>query len=311
MRGEPLQNGAQLPEANLGWRIHIFTPTSHPLETLAVSLTRETESLTATTALMDDMTHESRSLRIYAQRIVNANPSARDPRLLLVIDQFEELFTLCRSDTERTCFLDNLLNASQGDGLTLVIIILRADFYAHCAQHTGLRQVLSSQQEYIGSMDYPELCRAIEQPALRNGWLFEPGLVDLILRDIGASEDHPPEPGALPLLEHALLETWHRRSGRTLTLKGYAEAGGVHGAIAHTAESVFAGLELEQQALAKRIFMRLTDLGEGTQDTRRRIKLDELMSGSADVERVLRAWQLPVWSPWLKVRRRRSRSPHP
>ena len=91
-------------------------------------------------------------------------------------------------------------------------------------------------------MTADELRRAIEEPAKRGGWDFEPGLVDLILRDVGD------EPGALPLLSHALLETWQRRSGRTLTLKGYADAGGVRGAIAYTAETVYQQLSPEQQA---------------------------------------------------------------
>ena len=125
-------------------------------------------------------------------------------------------------------------------------------------------------------MTADELRQAIEQPAIRNGWELEPGLVDLILRDAGASEGHSPEPGALPLLEHALLETWQRRRGRKLTLNGYAEAGGVHSAIAKTADSVFTQLSPDQQLLARRIFLRLTELGEGTQDTRRRAPLSEL-----------------------------------
>jgi WD40 repeat protein len=135
-------------------------------------------------------------------------------------------------------------------------------------------------------MEANELRRAIELPAQQNSWDFEPGLVDLLLRDVGASEDHPPEPGALPLLEHALLETWKRRSGRTLTHQGYVDAGGVHGAIAKTAESVFTRLTLEQQALARRIFLRLTELGEGTQDTRRRAPLVELSLQPEDASQV-------------------------
>ena len=90
-------------------------------------------------------------------------------------------------------------------------------------------------------MTTEELRRAIEEPARRGHWEFEPGLVDLILRDVGD------EPGALPLLSHALLETWKRRAGHMLTLKGYADAGGVHGAIAHTAESVYQNLSPENR----------------------------------------------------------------
>ncbi len=275
------------------WQVHMLTPSAHPLEALAVSLTREAESVTAAATLMDDMARDPRSLHLYCQR--QASPvlggdkgeGIGGKRLLLVVDQFEELFTLCRSEEERTAFLDNLLAAANGP--EMVVIVLRADFYAHCAQHPGLRQALAARQEYLGPMSAAELRQAIEQPALRNGWEFEAGLVDLILREIGAGEGHPPEPGALPLLEHALLETWRRRSGRTLTLKGYAAAGGVQGAIAQTAESMYSSLSPEQQALARRIFLRLTELGEGvgdgafpSPDTRRRVALAELTQEAGD-----------------------------
>ena len=105
----------------------------------------------------------------------------------------------------------------------------------------------------------------------RAQWEFEPGLVDLILRDVGD------EPGALPLLSHALLETWQRRAGHTMTLKGYHDAGGVRGAIAHTAEGVYEKLPPAEQDIARNIFLRLTELGEGTEDTRRRASFSELM----------------------------------
>ncbi len=269
------------PEGSQSWLIHVFTPTVHPLEALAISLTREVESVTAAMTLIDDMARDSRSLHLYCQRLASPIPSPLSPQgiggkhLLLIVDQFEELFTLCRGEEERTAFLDNLLGAVLEGGPTQVIVVLRADFYAHCARYPQLRQALSARQEFIGPMEATELRQAIEQPALRNGWEFETGLVDLILRDVGE------EPGALPLLEHALLETWKRRSGRTLTLKGYAESGGVHGAVAKTAENVFARLNPEQQGLARHIFLRLTELGEGTQDTRRRAALAELVPGDA------------------------------
>jgi WD40 repeat protein/DNA-binding SARP family transcriptional activator len=289
LSGKPLADGTLPPEGSPGWHIHVFTPTAHPLESLAVSLMRETRSVSDTAKLMDDLAQEPRSLHLFAQHLLAPlSPGlAGKCRLLLVVDQFEELFTLCRSETERTAFLDNLLTAVQGGGPTQVVVVLRADFYGHCAQYPKLRQALCARQEYIGPMEAAELRRAIEEPARRNGWEFEPGLVELILRDIGVSEDHPPEPGALPLLEHALLETWQRRNGRTLTHQGYVEAGGVHGAIAKTAEGVFTRLTPEQQALARRIFLRLTELGEGTQDTRRRAPLSELAPTGEDASQVL------------------------
>src|SRR6185436_14651675 len=100
----------------------------------------------------------------------------------------------------------------------------------------------------------------------------------LILRDVGD------EPGALPLLSHALLETWKRRAGHRLTLKGYADAGGVRGAISHTAESVYQNLSASEQAIARNIFLRLTDLGEGTEDTRRRASFAELIPNQENAE---------------------------
>ena len=121
-------------------------------------------------------------------------------------------------------------------------------------------------------MSPDELRRAIEAPAEAGGWEFSPGLVDLILHDVGE------EPGALPLLSHALLETWRRRRGTVMTLKAYAESGGVRGAIARTADRVFHGeLDRDQQGIAQSIFLRLTELGEGSQDTRRRVALRELV----------------------------------
>src|SRR5258705_6044435 len=157
---------------------------------------------------------------------------------------------------------------------------MRADFYSHCAQYPLLREAVAKEQESIAPMTADELRRAIEEPARRGGWAFEPGLVDLMLRDVAD------EPGALPLLSHALLETWQRRSGRTLTLKGYADAGGVRGAIAHTAESVYQNLTAEQRPLVRDILLRLTKLGEGTEDTRRRAPLLELTAQPDRAEQV-------------------------
>jgi WD40 repeat protein/transcriptional regulator with XRE-family HTH domain len=266
-------------------QIHVITPTAHPLEALAAALTGEAESLTATTTLMDDLARDARMLHLCAvRRLSGADGRGARPRLLLVVDQFEELFTLCRGAPERQAFIANVLWAAAGDadGPVTVLITLRADFYAHCAPYPELRQALAEQQEYIGPMSAGELRQAIEQPAALGGWEFEPGLVDLILREVGAGEGHQPEPGALPLLSHALLETWQHRRGRTLTLRSYAEAGGVQAAIATTAEAVLQSMPTDEQALARNIFLRLTELGEGTQDTRRRVALRELLPAGGD-----------------------------
>ena len=275
-----------IKKRNADWHVHIITPTSHPLEALAIELTRDSESVTAAATLVDDLSKDPRSLHFFLSRRAQIDNGSHT---LLVIDQFEELFTLCRDEFEREAFIDNLLTAlspspltplPQGEGKLTLIITLRADFYAYLAQYPELRDAVAQQQEYIGPMTAEELRSAIEEPARRGHWEFEPGLVDLILRDVGD------EPGALPLLSHALLETWKRRAGHMLTLKGYADAGGVHGAIAHTAETLYQTFTLDEQAIMRNILLRLTEFGEGTEDTRRRASFDELMSQAKDADEV-------------------------
>ena len=284
-KGEPLADGTLPPAGSAGWQVRIITPSAHPLRELATTLAGDQESLTAVTTLMDDLQHDVRCLDLAVSKTLKR---LSGERLLLVVDQFEELFTLCREAGERKAFVDNLLAAASDEtgGSTLVLITLRADFYHHCAQYPGLPEVLSLHQKYIEPMNQVELRQAIEEPARLGGWELEPGLVDLMLREVGD------EPGGLPLLSHALLETWRRRTGRRLTLAGYQQAGGVHGAIALTADRVYQALKPGEQAIARSIFLRLTELGEGTQDTRRRAELSELISDPAQqagVDGVLKA----------------------
>lgn len=220
------------------WNWYICSPTEHPLEALAAALTREADSVGETARLMDDLLADARCLYLYLRRTgqgegENVAKRNKSRRCLVLIDQFEELFTLCRSEVERAAFIGNLMEVVRAGREIAVVIVLRADFYAHCAGYPLLREALADHQEYLGSMEADELRRVIEEPARHGNWEFQSGLVDLILRDTLG------EPGALPLLSHALLEIWHKRSGRKLRLKGYAEAGGVRGAIARTAESVY------------------------------------------------------------------------
>ena len=136
--------------------------------------------------------------------------------------------------------------------------------------------MLESHHVLLGAMGDDELRRVIEEPARHAGLQIEAGLTDLMLRDISG------EPGGLPLLSHALLETWRRRHGRILTVDGYRAAGGVRGAIARTADDVFDALDAAGQLLAHGVFVRLTELGEGTEDTRRRVPRAELLPQSSD-----------------------------
>src|SRR5258708_7259443 len=197
-------------DADCAWVIRVLTPTMHPLEALAGALARDARSTTVTANLLSDLAADPRSLNLFLQD----NPLAGQ-RALLVVDQFEELFTLCHDPYEREAFVDNLLGACDVGASTTVLIALRADFYAHCADYPDLRQALADHQEYVGPMDPDDMRRAIELPAARGDWSLQPGLVDLLLRDAGE------EPCALPLLSHPPLETWQRRRARSLLLHGY------------------------------------------------------------------------------------------
>jgi formylglycine-generating enzyme required for sulfatase activity len=263
------EKGLDIPGGRLSGVAHVLTPGIHPLESLAASLTRQSESVTATATLMDDLARDPRSLHLYVRKLLSLSGGTH---LLLLVDQFEETFTLCKDPAERKAFIENLLAAAdeENGGPLRVVLTLRADFYHRCAEYDGLRQALQEHQEYIGAMSADELREAITAPAQAAGWDLQPGLVELILQDVGQ------EPGALPLLSHALLETWKRREGHTLTLAGYAAAGGVRKAIAQTADSVYDRLPPAEKLIARNIFLQLTELGEGAQDTRRLASLQEL-----------------------------------
>lgn len=276
--GNPLVDGASPPAGSSHWHYHVITPTAHPLEALAASMTRTARSVTEAAGLMDAMAHDQRALRLFLRR---QSDESNAQRKFILVDQFEETFTLCKTEAERSSFIANLLSAARPEGEAVVVIALRADFYGHCADYPELREALARHQEYIGAMNARELRQAIEEPAHNAGWEFQPGLIDLILRDVHG------EPGRLPLLSHALLETWRRRSGRTMTFTGYARAGGVQRAIARTADSVYNQLlDSDQQAIARRIFLRLTGVSEGTRDTRRRALISELDTVAGGAEAV-------------------------
>jgi WD40 repeat protein/DNA-binding SARP family transcriptional activator len=258
-----------------GSRAYVITPTAHPLEALALGLSAADSTLRSTAALIDDLAGEPRTLHLVALRLAGREHRHEGDGILLVVDQFEELFTLCRDELERTAFVANLMTAVAMGGPIGVVITLRADFYAHLAAYADLRSAVASEQEYIGPMTVDELRRSIIGPAEQGNWRLDAGLVDLIVHDLDDA------PGALPLLSHALLETWHRRRGRELTVEGYGEAGGVRKAIARTADRLFKQeLDAGEREIGRRLLLRLTELGDGTADTRRRVALRELIPTS-------------------------------
>jgi len=200
----------------------------------------------------------------------------------LIVDQFEELYTLCRDPAERTAFIDRLLAAHDPSSRLRVLIAVRADFYGRCLEHEGLTAVLRDAGLPVAPMGPSELREAIVKPAAARGLTVERGLTARLIEELDG------EPGGLPLMSHALLETWRRRRGKTLTEAAYNAADGLHGAIAHTAEAAYTRLPPAQATIARRTLLRLITPGEGAQDTRRPIDRSELGTGDpSDTEAVL------------------------
>ncbi|HEX8651154.1 MAG TPA: TIR domain-containing protein [Pyrinomonadaceae bacterium] len=266
-----------LPESDT-WTIRVFTPTAHPLANLAANLLRlhPDGSMNRT---LDEMSADERTLHLAVSLALAERPAGE--RVVWVVDQFEEIFTLCNDEKERAQFLANLLYAAFiPGGRNAVVLTLRADFYQKCAAYPELSERIAAHQFLVSPMDEKNLKQVIEEPAWHVGLEFEQGLVETILDDIQS------QPGALPLLEHALLELWERRRGNLLTLEAYRESGGVQGAIAKRADAIYDSFTEEQQAIVRRIMLRLTQPGEGTEDTRRRATMDELVTRAGDTANV-------------------------
>ncbi|MEH2324325.1 MAG: CHAT domain-containing protein [Nostoc sp.] len=234
-----------LQEKQADLQLAYMTPSSHPIEKLQTSLSQ-----------------------------VQVQSS------ILVIDQFEELFTLCADEAERVTFIEKLLSLIP---YQKVVITMRADFWGECAIYPNLKDLMEARQKLIGPMNAAQLRKAMEMQAAQVGLRFEPGLSNVILDDVQG------EPGAMPLLQHALLEMWKRRHGRWLRAGEYEAIGGVNMAISQTADDVYNSLSPSEQDQVKNIFIRLTRLdetalqGEKRRDTRRRVWLDELIPAGSNL----------------------------
>ncbi|MGD0702887.1 MAG: WD40 repeat domain-containing protein [Trebonia sp.] len=248
------------------WPRVLVTPGAHPLQTLR-------EALATCARARDDAA-----------------------RAVIVVDQLEEIFTACRDEAERSAFLAELAGLASaesrgGNGPAAVIVLgLRADFYAQATGYQVLRAAMQSRQVVLGAMTPTEVLQAITLPARAAGLSLDDGLAERLLRDLGVDEAGGYEPGRLPLLAHALRATWQRRDGDRLTIAGYQATGGMHGAIAKTAEDVYARLDDAGQRVARRVFLALVRVGEaasdadgeGTADTRRRVSAESLYASASD-----------------------------
>jgi WD40 repeat protein len=191
---------------------------------------------------------------------------------LVVVDQFEEAFTLCNDEGRRRSFLDRLVGLTPG---RRVVITMRADFCGDSVHHPALREQVEAHQVLVPPMTADELRAAMERQAKAVGLRFETGLDATIFDDVVA------EPGRMPLLQHALLELWNRRHGRLLKAEEYHALGRVDGAIARTAEAAYGELRDDRDRL-RDLFLRLIRVdevaatGEARRDSRLRVWLERL-----------------------------------
>jgi class 3 adenylate cyclase/WD40 repeat protein len=255
-----------------GWQRVLIRPGDHPL--------RELDR-----ALYAVLSESERSrLSSDGDPLANALAVVADERrLVLVIDQFEEVFTAGAAQAEQTGFVNALVGAAEASPDRVVIVIaVRADYYGRCATYPGLARLLATNHVLVGPMEAAEYRRAIEQPARRAGARVEPSLGDALVTEV------VDEPGGLPLLSSALLELWQQRTGRTIRMEAYVATGGFRGAIARLAEAAYQDLDEADRRIARSILLRLAGPGEGDAVVRRRVPLSELeVERNQPVERVL------------------------
>jgi WD40 repeat protein len=238
------------------WRRMLMRPGKHPLEELRRALARLGPEGAARNG--DDP---------FAAALGSLEPGER---LVLAVDQLEEMFTACRDDGERAAFAEALaIVAEDPDQRVVVVLAIRADFYGRFAEYPGLSAQISGNQVLVGPMTREELRRAIELPARRTGLRVEPQLISALVADVAD------EPGGLPLLSTALLELWEERDGRTLRHATYEAKGGVSGAVTRLAERAYQRLTEPQRERARAILLRLAGAEEAAL-VRRRVPLEEL-----------------------------------
>jgi len=296
------------------WPCLVFTPTRAPLDELAVrvgllagadaaAVRRELEADPAGFALTARQAALARSAGPAADPAGPARNGDRPPpqhRLLLVVDQFEELFTHCADEGQRRAFITALhAAATAGHGpdqtpAALVVLGMRADFEARCADYPQLAGPV--QDRYlVTAMTGRQLRMAIIEPAKKAGSKVDDDLTDLLLTEMRNGQPGTFGAGVLPLLSHALDQTWRSRTGETLTLADYERTGGIEGAVAGSAQRVYDGLTPGGQTAARQVFLRLAATSSDGADTADRATRAELTEGKSpadaqDVETVLEAF---------------------
>ena len=247
------------------YEIRILVPGEHPLQNLALAFIDETLERTEQARQLQNA---EELIEKEAKGLGTLVRTSKSQKVVLVVDQFEESFILCQDKIERQAFFETLLGALEATGSKLCLILaMRSDFVGKCFEgdHRDLATKVKNHLEPVLAMTTEELTQAIEEPARQTGISLEPGLVDALLEDLAQS------PGGLPLLQYTLTELWKRQQDNQLKLSVYHQLGGVTGTLKQRADEVYNSLTTEQQQTAKHIFLSLTQLGEGAEETRRRI----------------------------------------
>lgn len=287
----PALDEGRLPVAGSStWPRLVLTPTAAPALALAAAagLDAETARHAAPRWRADpaQCLAELRELTAPA----DTTPAGEFPSmgLVVVVDQFEELFTACGDETERQWFIDVLDRLARPEGGAVVVLGVRADFYAACTAHPQLRAALQAGPVLLEPMTEEELKDAIRRPAADVGLDVEDGLVEVLLADLGAAGGPvgTSTSGRLPLLAHALRATWQQRHGHTLTVDGYRVTGGIQGAIATTADRLYDILPPPGREAVRWVFLRLVIVGRDADDSRRRVPYEELLRHAPDPEAV-------------------------
>lgn len=282
------------------WPRLLFTPTAQPDQKLADLVAGRIgkdpgtvlERLESDPGCLAEMLHTALS----EERDGGAQPSDL-ARVLIVVDQFEETFTLCAEEHRRRLFIKALCAAStstdERPAPALVVLGMRADLLGNCARYPELVDALRYGQVMLGAMTTVELRDVIEKPARAVGLTLEDGLVDRIVGEFDDEETLAGEatyhPARLPLLSHALHATWEQRRNGVLTIECYRDTGGISGAIRTTADDTYRGLSVEEQRAARQILLSLIKIGEDAKPTRQRVGPGRLAAESGNPAAASRA----------------------
>jgi DNA-binding SARP family transcriptional activator len=260
----PALRAGRLPGSE-GWIIATLVPGTHPFEEFEAALLRAAPDAPA--SLREQMRGDELDLLRSVLRVL----PDENAHLVVVIDQFEELFLLVEDDVVRDRFVRNLVEAIEDPHSRLTVVALvRVDFLDRPVEHPRLGELVVAGMVSVLPLTPLELEQACVTPAAEVGVLVEPGLAAELVTDVAK------HPGALPLFQYALTELFENRSGETLTIEGYRRLGGLKGALVRRAEATWAELGSHEQQVARQVFLRLVTIGEGSEDTRRRARRAEL-----------------------------------